>query len=229
MKRIALLAILALSLAAGEKEKKPEKLDPPRVASSHGASDRMEILATVHANKSAVKELLGDDIHGYVMVVEITIKPRVEEGVKIDRDDFQLLTTDDGQKTRPFAPAQLLGTGGLVIRSQRGPTSGAMGQNNGSVWSGPVGNGRPMRLPGNGGSIGNPTTQIETPNAEERDGSKDKKDPMQKVLEEKELPAKEMTEVTKGLLYFPIDGKHKTKNITLLYRGLGGRIDIEFK
>lgn len=248
MKSIALLAIftaLALSIAAKDKDKdkaekkpekktekkaeKPEKYEEPRVASAHGASDRMEILATVHANKSAVKELLGDDINGYVMVVEITVKPRVEEGVKIDRDDFQLLTTDDGQKTKPFAPAQLLGTGGLVIRSQKGPTSGAMGQNNGPVWGGPMGGG-PMRLPGSGGSIGNPTaTQVETPTAEVKDDSKEKANPLKKVLEAKELPAKEMKEPTTGLLYFPIDGKHKTKNIILLYRGLGGRIDIEFK
>lgn len=228
MRSIALLAIVALSLAAQSKDKKPEKTEDPRVASSHGASDRMEILATVHANKSAVKALLGDDINGYVMVVEVTIKPRVEEGVKVDRDDFQLLITDDGQKTKPFAPAQLLGTGGLVIRSQKGPTSGAMGQNNGPVWGGPMGG--PMGLPRSGGGIGtSPGVQIETPTVEAKEDSKEKANPLKKILEDKELPAKEMKETTTGLLYFPIDGKHKTKNIILMYRGLGGRIDIEFK
>ncbi len=227
MRLIALIGMATLTLVAGGKEKKPEKIEDPKVASSHGASDRLEILATVHANKSAVKALLGDDINGYVMVVEITIKPRMEEGVKIDRDDFQLLCTDDGQKTKPFAPSQLLGTGGLVIRSQKGPTSGAMGQNNGPVWGGPMGG--PMGLPRSGGGIGNATTQIETPTAELKDDSKEKANPLKKVLEAKELPAKEMKETTTGLLYFPIDGKHKTKNIILLYRGLGGRIDIEFK
>ena len=228
MRIIALLAIVAFSLTAQSKAKKPEKVEDPRVATSHGASDRMEILATVHANKSAVKALLGDDINGYVMVVEVTIKPRVEEGVKIDRDDFQLLITDDGQKTKPFAPAQLLGTGGLVIRSQKGPTSGAMGQNNGPVWGGPMGG--PMGLPRSGGGIGtSPGVQIETPTVEVKEDSKEKVNPLKKILEDKELPAKEMKETTTGLLYFPIDGKHKTRNIILLYRGLGGRIDIEFK
>ncbi|MBM3763316.1 MAG: hypothetical protein FJW36_24135 [Acidobacteria bacterium] len=219
MKLIALLAMTVALYGA-----KPEE---PKVGTGRGASDRMEILATVHANKEAVKQVLGDEMNGYIFVVEVTIKPRMEEGVKIDRDDFQLLTTDDGQRTKPFAPAQLTGTGGLIIKSQRGPSSGIMGQNNGPVWSGPVGGG-PMQLPGNGGGIGNGTTQIETPNAEVND-KKEKENPMKKVLEEKELPAGEIKTPTKGLLYFPIDGKHKPKNIVLLYRGLGGRIEVDFK
>ena len=221
MKLLAVLAISSVLSAA-----KPEL---PKIATAHGASDRLEIIATVYANKEAVKQILGDEMNGYIYVVELLIKPRVEAGVKIDRDDFQLLITDDGQRTKPFAPAQLTGTGGLVIKSERGPTSGIMGQNNGPVWRGPVGTGGPMRMPGNGGGIGNAPTQIETPTVEVKDDPKEKTNPMKKVLEEKELPAKEMIEPTKGLLYFPIDGKHKTKNITLLYRGLGGRIDIEFK
>ncbi len=220
MRLIPLLALATILSAA-----KPEE---PKIATARGASDRMEIIATVHANREAVKQVLGDEMNGYIFVVEVLIKPRIEEGVKIDRDDFILLTSDDGQRTKPFAPAQLTGTGGLVIKSQKGPTSGAMGQNNGPVWSGPVGSGRPMRLPGNGGAIGSPTTTVETPNAEEND-KKEKENPMKKVLEAKELPAGEIKEPTKGLLYFPIDGKHKTKNIVLLYRGLGGRIDVEFK
>jgi len=219
--KLATLLAFATLLSAG----KPEE---PKVATARGASDRMEIIATVHANKEAVKQILGDEMNGYIYVVEVLIKPRMEEGVKIDRDDFQLLITDDGQRTKPFAPAQLTGTGGLVIKSQKGPTSGVMGQNNGPVWSGPAGSGGPMRLPGNGGNLGNATTQIETPNAEVND-KKETENPMKKVLEAKELIAGEIKEPTKGLLYFPIDGKHKTKNIVLLYRGLGGRIDVEFK
>lgn len=220
MKLASLLALASLLSAA-----KPEE---PKIATARGASDRMEIIATVHANREAVKQVLGDEMNGYIFVVEVLIKPRVEEGVKIDRDDFELLTTDDGQKSKPFAPAQLTGTGGLVIKSQRGPTSGAMGQNNGPVWRGPVGTGGPMRMPGNGGQMGNATTQIETPNAEVNE-KVEKENPMKKVLETKELPAGEIKEPTKGLLYFPVDGKHKTKNIVLLYRGLGGRIEIDFK
>jgi hypothetical protein len=217
-----IVLFLAVGLAYAGKEE-------PRVSTAKGASDRMEIVATVHANQEAVKQLLGDEMNGYIMVVEVAIKPRVEDGLKIDRDDFQLLMTDDGQKTRPFAPAELTGSGGLVIKSRPGPSSGVMGQNNGPVWGG-VGGNRPTMGPGNGGVLGSGTTTIDTPVASEReDDPKDKENPMKKVLESRELPATEVKEPIKGLLYFPIDGKHKTKNIVLLYKGTGGRIEVSFK
>ena len=43
------------------------------------------------------------------------------------------------------------------------------------------------------------------------------------------LQEKETTEALKGLLYFPIEGKHKIKDFALLYRGPAGRLDLEFK
>lgn len=220
MKPLALLAIASLLAAAA---------DEPKTASSRGASDRMEILATVHANREAVKQVIGDDLNGYIVVMEVTIKPRMEEGVKIDRDDFILLTSNDGQRTKPFAPSQIVGTAGLVLKTTLGPTSGVMGQNNGPVWSGPVGSSRPRQLPGSGGGIGTAPTQVATNQTEAVDTKPEKDSPLKKLLIEKELIAGEIKTPTKGLLYFPIDGKHKTKNFMLMYRGLGGRIDVEFK
>jgi hypothetical protein len=197
-------------------------------ATARGASDRMEIIATVYPGKDLVKQVLGDEMGGFIYVVEVQIKPRGENPIRIDRDDFQILMTDDGQKTTPFSPAQLTGRGALVIKSKPGPSSGVMGQNNGPVWGG-VG-GPPVMLPGQGTSLGSGTANVDSAHAEVKDEAGAKENPMKKVLESKELPQVEMTtEPVKGLLYFPIDGKHKTKNIMLLYRGMGGRIDIEFR
>jgi hypothetical protein len=197
-------------------------------ASARGASDKMEILATVYPGKDLVKEVLGDDMGGFIYVMEVTLKPRTDEPIRIDRDDFQILLTDDGQKTKPFSPAQLTGRGALVIKSRPGPTSGVMGQNNGPVWGG-VG-GPPVMLPGQGTSLGSGTANTDSAHAEVKDEAGAKENPMKKVLEAKELPQTAMTtEPIKGLLYFPVDGKHKAKNVMLLYRGMGGRIDIEFR
>ena len=218
MKTLCLILAAAGCLAAAD----------PKPATAKGASDKMEVIATVYPSKDLVKQVLGDDLGGYIYVVEVEIHPRTEEGVRLDRDDFQLLTTNDGQKTKPFSPSQLAGKGALVLRSVPGPTSGAMGQNNGPVWGG-IG-GRPQRLPGSGGSMGSPTAGSATTNeVSMKDDKNEKVNPMKAVLEQKELPQKEVKENTKGFLYFPIEGKHKPKNIVLLYRGVGGRIDIEFK
>ncbi|MDX2266873.1 MAG: hypothetical protein NW208_02130 [Bryobacter sp.] len=200
----------------------------PKPASARGANDKMEILATVYPGKELVKQLLGDDLQGFIYVVEVTLKPRGTEPIGLDRDHFELLMTDDGQKTRPFAPAQLTGNTALVIKSVPGPTSGIMGQNNGPAWGG-IG-GPPVMLPGQGAQIGSTTANVDAASAEVKEGSPGKENPLQKVLEAKELPQTKLeTEPVKGLLYFPVDGKHKPKNIMLLYRGLGGRIDIEFR
>ncbi len=201
---------------------------PPKPAKARGASDRVEILATVYPGKELVKEVLGDDMGGFIYVVEVTLKSRVEDPIHIDRDDFTLLMTDDGQKTNPFSPAQLTGKGALVIKSKPGPTSGVMGQNNGPVWGG-VG-GPPVMMPGQGGQIGSTTANVDSAHAEVKDEAGAKENPMKKVLEAKELPSTKLeSEPVKGLLYFPVDGKHKAKNIMLLYRGMGGRIDMEFR
>lgn len=223
MKTLTLLALSAALLLA---DKKPEE---PRVSSSRGASDRAEILATVHANPEAVKRVLGNDMKGYIMVVEVELKPRTEDGVRVDRDDFELLMTDDGQKSKPYSPSQLVGKGHLVIKAVQGPSSGIQGQNNGPIWGG-LGGTRPRMGPGNGGMVGNGRGTGPVVNqTSEGEESKGPEDPMKQTLEEKELPQKQTAEPVKGLLYFPIDGKHKTKNIILLYRGTAGRIDVEFK
>jgi len=218
MKVVVLFSMLALLSQAAE----------VKPASARGANDRMEILATVYPAKELVKELLGDDMGGFIFVMEVTLKPRTEDAIRIDRDDFQILLTDDGQRSKPFSPAQLTGKGALVIKSRPGPTSGTMGQNNGPIWGG-VG-GPPVMMPGQGTSLGSGTANTDSAHAEVRDEEGAKENPMKKVLEAKELPQAEMTtEPLKGLLYFPVDGKHKAKHVMLQYKGVGGRIDIEFR
>jgi hypothetical protein len=32
-----------------------------------------------------------------------------------------------------------------------------------------------------------------------------------------------------GYLYFPLDGKHKLKNLAVLYRGSAGKLNLEFE
>jgi hypothetical protein len=103
-----------------------------------------------------------------------------------------------------------------------------MGQNNGPVWGG-VG-GPPVMLPGQATQVGNGTARVDSATAEVKDEAGAKENPMKKVLEAKELPRTKLEgEPLKGYLYFPVDGKHKAKNIMLLYRGMGGRIDMEFR
>ena len=49
------------------------------------------------------------------------------------------------------------------------------------------------------------------------------------ILKAKQLPDKESTQPVEGFLYFPLDGKHKLKNLAVLYRGPAGKLDLEFE
>ena len=53
--------------------------------------------------------------------------------------------------------------------------------------------------------------------------------PLLDTLEDKILPEKQITEPLDGLLYFFLEGKHKAKDIELVYRGPAGRLSLQFK
>ena len=103
-----------------------------------------------------------------------------------------------------------------------------MGQPNGPTWGGIPGTmGRPQRGPGNGGAVGNTagTTQAEA-KVEKGDS---KENPLLGVLKEKILPEKNITDPVSGLLYFPIEGKVKPKDLELYYRLQGSKLALRFK
>jgi hypothetical protein len=58
---------------------------------------------------------------------------------------------------------------------------------------------------------------------------KTKENPLLAVLQEKVLAEKEITEPLSGLLYFLLEGKHKSKDLELLYKGPAGRLPLRFK
>jgi hypothetical protein len=53
--------------------------------------------------------------------------------------------------------------------------------------------------------------------------------PLQKILESKMLHDAETKEPVEGLLYFLLDGKNKSKDLGLLYKGPAGHLAMDFK
>ena len=49
------------------------------------------------------------------------------------------------------------------------------------------------------------------------------------ALKAKQLPDVTSADEVSGYLYFPLDGKHKLKNLAVLYRGQAGHLDLEFQ
>jgi hypothetical protein len=66
--------------------------------------------------------------------------------------------------------------------------------------------------------------------AEKEDaGDPSKQTALLQVLKSKGLPQGEAKSPVEGLLYFAMDGKVKPKDLSLLYKGAGGRLEIDFK
>src|SRR5579872_501301 len=176
-------------------------------------NDNIDISARPILDKEEIQKLLGADLGGTIVVLEVTVKPKTEKPLAVSLDDFMLISHKDGQKSQPFEPSQIAGSGTLMVHR----TSEGRG---GSGW-GIGGFGIGM---GTGGAPQTKTT-ISQANA---DGNKDNK-ALLETLKEKILPEKQTADPVSGLLYFPIDGKLKPKDLEFYYRGPAGQLSMIFK
>ena len=157
-----------------------------------------------------------------MIVVQVKLSPRGDAKVNVDFDDFTLISRKDGQRSQPLAPSQIAGSGALVVTpGQQGGGGGGFGSPRRPIWGGMPGTGsRPQRAgeQENGGAA--PPTGAEAVVTEGGDASEN---PLMTVLRAKALPQKETTEPVSGLLYFFLEGKHKLKQLELLYKSPVGR------
>ncbi len=216
-----LLFLLCFGIAlAGEKNRPPV---------GKTGDELVSLSARALVDKEDIKQALGSDFSGIIIAVEVTFSPREGKKVTISRDDFFLRSDKDGQKSQPFAPSQFAGQTAMVLT--RGSSGGGtMGNSNGPVWGG-MGGGMPGRLPGNGGGVGNGAaneTTVEAKNAEKSAEKDGKKDDLVASLKKKELKEGEVTDPVTGWLYFPLEGKHKLKDLELIYRSPAGKMTMRF-
>ena len=170
--RVASIGLICGALLCGADKKVP-------LRSAENGS--VEITATAFADRESVKQVLGSDLGGHYIVVEVRLTPKDAAKLAIHLDDFMLKTDKDGERTTPFAPSQIAGKGALVVST--GATSG------GTVMAGAGGPPGMDPYGGLGGGMiggGSPGGATEA-RATMRSGSKDKADPMLGVLKEKIL------------------------------------------
>ena len=203
MRRAFLLTLTAVAIFAAEKKPLPGR----------SGNEILDAEATVIVDKDEIKALLGDDMGGTIVVVKVKITPK-EGAIKIWLDDFSLLNSKAGLKVQPFQPSQIAGAAKLMVRTTYS-SGGAGTSSNGPTWGGLGGRG--SQMPGNGGGVGN-TSAVASAEATVSDGGKEKVNPLLEVLKQKVLIEKETTETVEGLLYFPVEGKNKVKDLELYYK-----------
>jgi hypothetical protein len=164
-----------------------------------------------------VAQRLGADPGKGIVLLQVRVVPKTDTPVQVSPDDFILLAHDDGERSKPFDPEQIAGAGRIIVsNTATAPTKktegfgGFGGMIGGGTGSSP-GNSKPVALNSkvDGKSQGNAT--------------------LLQVLKAKELPDTQAKDAVQGYLYFPLDGKHKLKNLAILYRGPAGKLNLEFE
>jgi len=186
--------------------------DKKTPSTARGENQDLVLNVTLYDDPALVKEQIGTDLGGHFIVAEVKIDPKFGKDIVIDRDDFQLRTTKDGEHTTPFAPSQIVASDAVLVAQTKGPSAASPG----------------MVLPGplvvRGGLGGDNAGDAKAA----ADGAQKKEDPTKKLLEEKVLPEKKTDQPIAGLLYFPME-KQKRKDLELTYGGRENRITLRFK
>lgn len=209
MRRLVLLSTLAVSAATLFAAK---KVTSP---STSAGNEQVDIVATISLSEDEVTQKLGEDAGPGIVLLDVRVTPKTDTPLRMTPDDFTLLAHDDGQRTQPFDPSELAGEGALVESVKTGGT-GKTG----------IGAGIGMIGMGTGSSPGNPPqTKVNSRMDTKSEGNPN----LLKALKKKQFPTTESIQPVEGYLYFRLDGKHKLKNLTVLYRGAAGKLDLEFQ
>jgi len=196
---------------------------PPK---GEAAGKQVRLEATAYLDKSSIQQAVGEEMEPGIVVLEVKLTPTGGSKMTISRDDFLLRSDKDGQRSTPYSPTQIAGTSVLVVSNRYGG-GGIAAEDRGPAWGG-IG-GRPSRLPGSGGGVGNSGGTAEAVTSVREATGKDQEPPLLAALKKNILPEREISEPLSGQLYFLMDGKHKVKDLELLYRGSGEKISIRFK
>lgn len=223
----------ALSLIIGVTAFAQNTLEPP---SGKGENPKLTVEAKGYFTREAATAALGMDPGENIVVVEVKVTPKPGETFRLDLDEFLLRADNDGQRAKPLSPTQIAGTSVMVVSSRGGAQGDLMHEQRRTSYGIP---GIPRR-PGQQGpppTLPDPTasttgaatanTSEATASIEEKKGTKEQ-NVLLETLKKRQLLDGEISGPVSGLLYFPFEGKHKTKHFELVYSKWPPRASVRF-
>ncbi len=169
---------------------------------ARGSNDRLEVDATLLLEPSDMHDALGADLESGYTIVRVKVTPKGDP-LQVSPDDFTLLSRKDGDRAEALAPAQIGSKSALTVKRDT----------RGREWA------QQTNQPGFSGIAGI-----------KRDGNGKDDTALIAALKAKILPEGETKEAVEGLVYFALQtAKLKAKDLSLLYKGAGGRITVDFK
>jgi hypothetical protein len=183
-------------------------------------NEELDLIATIFLTHDEATQKLGMDPGPDIAILQVRVIPKTDKTVQVAADDFILLAHNDGERNKPFTPAEIAGQGAIIVtntadqkqtKAQKTTATGGLGG---------------IMMGGGGSSPGNSkVVALGTKVDDQKPG-----DPkLLEALKAKQFPDKETNEPVEGLLYFRLSGKHKLKDMAVLYRGPAGKLDLEFE
>jgi hypothetical protein len=188
----------------------------------------MEVKARLVRDQQEIVQLLGDDLDGEFILVEVDLKPLYGAKIELNRDDFLMRSYRNNDTSVAQSPDRIGGGSELVLGKAETLTVGIYSQTGvGIPVGGAPGTGtRPRRIGGDETLSGGGVKSTERPEVSQRDreGGED----LLSVLQSRELPTGEVDDIVHGYLYFQLSPKEKPKHLTLNYDGEVGKFQIHF-
>jgi hypothetical protein len=176
-------------------------------------NDDVELRGSVILEPAEIHEALHADLGPGYIVVRMKVTPKTDKALRVGPDDFTMVSHKDGERSQALDPAQIAGSGAaLVVKTNKTQGGGLH-----SEWFGGA--------LGGGGAAGDPGVDSSIQAGDKKSAD----NPLLAALKEKGLPDKETQQAVEGLLYFPIEGKVKPKDLSVVYKGPAGRLVMDFE
>jgi hypothetical protein len=216
MKSSAILILAALTALAGDKKGFP----------GQAGNDNIELVGSVITDREEIRQALGAELGEGFVLVRVKATPKTEESMRIGPSDFVLISRRDGDREEAMAPAQITSHSALTIKQDRSGRDWAQ-QTNRPGWTGIGGISRTAgpRKSGEEKKDDKDEPKIAPPGDSAND------DALLAALTAKQLPDKDTKGSIEGLLYFSMESSKikKSKDLSLLYKGSGGRLTMDFR
>jgi hypothetical protein len=217
MRTTTALILAAVTVLAADKKSYP----------GQAGNDNIELVGSVITDPEEIRQALGAELGEGFVLVRVKATPKTDEAMRIGPDDFVLISRRDGDREEAMAPAQITSHSALVLKQDRSGRDYAQ-QTNRPGWTGIGGITR----------TGGPRKGAEEKKADAKDepkaapaGDAANDDALLAALTAKQLPDKETKGSLEGLLYFSMESSKlkKPKDLSLLYKGKGGRLTMDFR
>ena len=212
MKSAFLFALLASLAFAGERKPLP----------GQAGNDDIELEGTPVIDRNEITQAVGEDMGLGYIIVRMKVTPKTEKPLYVSLDDFTIISHKDGQRSQALAPGQIAGKGALVVKRAADQPGGVGTATNGPIWAGIGGAGM-------GTGRGHENANVEASVDKNAGANSEPRERLLKALTEKCLQEKPSLEPLEGLLYFPIEGKVKPKDLEVIYKGQAGKLVMEFQ